>query len=249
MKSSLFSLSVISAVFLLLFSIVNSCDTPTAEHLNQPEIMELSFTRSSYPAGQPLILRAKPNPELQPDFFQEETLRVQLSVGDEHETSGQLSPWSAISDEEMVAAIKDGPGRVAVRIKEADRKSARTEEGELVRSEEAMNKFIDWVENHPKLSIAWVAKLHPDIGIDFVEEPTAELVHQVRHHENVEFMEPIQYGEYLSVTSPKETESLKEDLVTVIGLGEYNVQPGESITAAFKREDGSTLTATTSIVQ
>lgn len=246
MKSLILATCTSLAGIVLVF-FAYACDSTTNIEMDQPELMNLEFTRSAYSAGQALVIRAVPNPEIDSEFFRENPPHIQLTSSDGNEFSAQLSPWSDLSDEEMAEAIKDGPGNAVVRIKEADKESARNSDGELIRSEEAMNNFINWVENHDKLSILRVSVLHPDIDIEFIEEPTIEVVKQVRTHENVEFMEPDQYGEYLSTSSEPAPAG---DLASVIIPTEsFTWQPGDTVTAEFKQADGTTLKATVTITE
>src|SRR5690625_6439564 len=97
----------------------------------------------------------------------------------------------------MVEAIKDGPGRTAVRIKEADQESARNSQGELIRSEQAMKNYTEWVEAHDKLTISWVAQLHPDIGVEFLDETDVNIVQEIQKQKNVEYIVKVKYEEIL----------------------------------------------------
>lgn len=239
----------IPSIFLttiLLLPFLYGCSSVTSPDIDQPELMNMEFTRSQYSADQALILRANPNPDLDPDFLRENPPVIQLVSSSGDETSAQFSPWSHLSDEEMVEAIKDGPGRASVRIKEADKESARNSDGELMRSEEAMNKFKEWIENHDKLSVSRIAKLLPYIFIEFLEEPTVDVVKQIRSHENVEFMEPVQTGEYLSTTNEGASAF---DLVSLIipSSSSFTYRPGDTVTAKFQQSDGSILTASVTI--
>ncbi|CAN5357008.1 hypothetical protein BH23BAC3_BH23BAC3_34040 [soil metagenome] len=140
--------------FLVLFAF--ACSS-TGSEFNEPELMELRFTRSAYLADQPLVLRATPNPDLDKETLLTNPLTIQLTSSTGASTTEQLSPWSDLTDEEMLEAIKDGPGKAILRIKEAGQESARNSQGELVRSEEAMYYFIEWIETHDKLSISCVS--------------------------------------------------------------------------------------------
>ena len=223
------------------------CSTTGSEFDGQ-ELIELRFTRPSYSADQPLVLRAIPSPDLDPKIFRETPLMIHMTSSSGDPTSAQFSPWSDLSDEEMVEAIKDGPGNVILRIKEAGQESARNSRGELVRSEEAMKRFIEWVETNDRLLISWVGELHPNVVVEFIELPTVDLVQQLRTHENVEFMEPDQYGWYLSALATSGGAEPAEDIVSITFPGEsFTYLSGETVTAEFQQADGTVLQASVPI--
>jgi len=238
--------SIFLTTIFLLPLFLNGCSSATSPDVGQPELMSMEFTRSQYSADQALILRATPNPDVDPGFFRENPPVIQLVSNSGDETSAQFSPWTDLSDEEMVEAIKDGPGDVVARVKEADQESARNSEGELIRSEKAVSKFTNWVENHEKLSVLRVSTLQPDVDVDFTEKPDVELVKQIREHENVEFIEPNQFGEFLADSD--EPAPASEDLASVIIPSDsFTWQAGDTITAEFQQSDGSVLEASVTI--
>jgi len=239
-------------IFILCIAVsffVFACSSTSPDSGNEPELLDLQFTHSEYSASQALVLRAAPNPDLPPEFFQNNPVTVQLTSSNGEAASAQFSPWTALTNQEMVEAIKDGPGRTAVRIKEADQESARNSQGELIRSEQAMKNYTEWVEAHDKLTISWVAQLHPDIGVEFLDEPDVNIVQEIQNHENVEFMEPVQYGEYLSTSATFGETEIMEDIVSVILPGElFQYSPGETITAEVQQADGTHMKASVQIV-
>ena len=234
------------ACFLGLFTF--ACSSAGTE-FNEPELMEFQFTQSSYSADQVLVLRATPNPGLDPETLRKNPLTIQLTSSSGDATTAQFSLWSDLTDEEMVEAIKDGPGRVILRIKKADQVSARNSQGELIRSEAAMNHFIEWVETRDKLSLSWVSQLHPDIVIEFSESPTVHRVKEIRSHENVEFMEPSLYGVYFSASATSGAAEPAEDIVSIILSQSFTYLAGETVTAVFQQADGTVLEASVSITE
>lgn len=239
-------ISMICALVCFLGLFAFACSS-TGSEFNEPELVELRFTRSTYLADQPLVLRATPNPDLDREILSKNPLTIQLTSSAGASTTEQLSPWSDLTDKEMVEAIKDGPGRAILRIKEAGQESTRNSQGELIRSEKAMNHFIEWVEIHDKLLISWVSKLHPNIVIEFSESPTENMVKEIRSHENVEFMEPDQYGQYLSATSEQ---AMTDDFVAIIfPEHSFTYTAGKTVNAVFQQVDGTILEASVTITK
>lgn len=209
----------------------------------------MEFTRSAYTSGNALVLRASSNPELGEDFFKNNSLSIQFSTSGGDQTTGPVVPWPGLTDKEMVAAIKDGARNIALlRIKKADQESAYNNDGELVRSEEAINKFVAWAANQEKLRLIRISELTPWITIQFTEGPTLNSVSQVRSHENVELMEPNSTGSYTSV-SDEPTGDLNLAAVIFPNENGLSLQPGQTVTATFEQSDGTTLTATAKVVE
>lgn len=223
-----------------LMILLCGCSPPESLESGKPELMNLEFTRPSYPAEEALIIRATPNPEQGEEFFRKYDIEVTLTSSSGDQTLIPMGPWQDLSDEEMVEAIKEGKNKAILRIKEADKKSARNSKGRLVRSEEAMSRFIAWAENHEQLSVTWVSELHPDVVIQFTTEPTVDMVRQIRTHENVEFMEPDNIGEYLAISNGSAPVG---DLTAVIipSSESFAYQHGDTVTAEFQQADGTVL--------
>src|SRR5690625_6088118 len=60
-------------IFILCIAVsffVFACSSTSPDSGNEPELLDLQFTHSEYSASQALVLRAAPNPDLPPEFFQ-----------------------------------------------------------------------------------------------------------------------------------------------------------------------------------
>lgn len=231
---------------ILLTLVVVGCSNSVSNEAEQPVLESLEFTRSVYRQGDALVIRATPNPNLEEEYFRNNTLNVQLSTTGGEQATAQVSPFSDLTDAEMVEAIKEGADNTAIlRIKEADQESARNSNGELVRSQKAINRFVNWTENRKGITVTRKSILQPDILLQFTSGPTVDLVNQVRTHKNVEFMEPNSIGEFTSTSGEPE---LTGDWATVIPPGRpLEYKPGDTVTATFDQADGTVLKATAQI--
>ncbi|CAN5357112.1 hypothetical protein BH23BAC3_BH23BAC3_34050 [soil metagenome] len=73
------------------------------------------------------------------------------------------------------------------------------------------------------------------------------MVKEIRSHENVEFMEPDQYGQYLSATSEQ---AMTDDFVTIVfPEHSFTYTAGKTVTAVFQQADGTVLEATVTITE
>jgi len=230
--------------FLVLFTI--ACSS-TGSEFHELELMDLQFTRSAYSSDQALVLRAIPNPDLDRETLRKNPLTIQLTSSNGTSTTENLSSWDELTDEEMVEAIRDGGSLVALSIKEADQASALNSEGIRIRSEVAMNTIIDWVENHEKLDVYFVSDYTPTVIIELLEDPTVEIVNQIRNHENVELLEPDGPIMYESESFGSE---IAEDFAAVIIPKEsFTYSANETITAVFQQADGTVLEASVMIAE
>src|SRR5690625_3600017 len=119
-------------IFILCIAVsffVFACSSTSPDSGNEPELLDLQFTHSEYSASQALVLRAAPNPDLPPEFFQNNPVTVQLTSSNGEAASAQFSPWTALTNQEMVEAIKDGPEGRTDGLKKAERKVPRKGKG------------------------------------------------------------------------------------------------------------------------
>lgn len=224
------------------------CSSTVSDQTDQPELNNLEFSQSTYAPSDALVLRATPNPDLGEKFFNNNTLSIQLSTSSGDEASAQISPFSDLTDAEMVEAIKEGADNTAIlRIKETDQESARNSDGELIRSEEAINSFVNWTENREEITVTRKAALHPNVLIQFTTDPTVDVVSEVRTHGNVEFMEPNAIGEFHSV--PGDLELSGNLTLVILSGGTLTYQSGDTVTAEFRQADGTILQATVNITE
>jgi len=231
-------------LFLVSCGLLDGDDNLTAG--DELEIDHFTFLHTVYLPDEPVILRAVPVRDY--DLI---TLRDEFPQYELHSSTGAihtlpLIPWELLTDEQMAKVINGNDGQTIFRIKDPDMDSAVNSEGELIRSDEAMEEFISVVNEDDNVTVGWRNNFSPDIGITFLKADP-ESINKLRNHRTVEFMmlNPLGVPQDEAL-SPIENPLTLKELYSVIEISEINIQPGEELTIDFDLFGG--VTASTKIV-
>ena len=210
------------------------------------EIMleSLQFARSEVQAGEPLIVIAQPATG---ESVVRQPLLVRTSSGGRQQTF--VSPWDGQTDKELTVAIAQWGGRAFIGFKEADARRGVDEHGFNITSSATVERMKQWVREQG-MTITLEYQLTPTVVV--LMAPDEQLVSRIRHHENVDHLEPVTVGSYGAESEGGKTEDLPLRLAAVIPTspesgGRLSVRRGDTITAEYHQPNGAVLTATASI--
>lgn len=224
---------------------LSACSEPAGLVRGGIELTSLRFGVSEAAPGEDLVLMAETRASdtavmgLDPN-----ALTVQANSL--YRVGARLTPVSELSDEELTVAIANAARDIVfIGFKEADALRGVDEHGQVLCSEETEASMKAWLREQ---------------GIEITREPVflpavlarmpakLEIVKRVRHHPNVDYLEPNTAGEYSAVSDDAESTTLVGIIPTSSdGPSALRVRTGDTVTATYRQPDGSTLTATTLI--
>lgn len=112
---------------------------------------------------------------------------------------GRGTPWEEMSDEELTRAIRERAvdNKVAVGFKAADRSRGVTRDGTVIVSDEVVGRMTVWLQDLDVNIVRSFSLIPVVVG---KMEPTVPLVCTIRHHPNVDYLEPVIEGERAGLT-------------------------------------------------
>jgi hypothetical protein len=110
------------------------------------------------------------------------------------ETRRFTAPWSQLSDDELYAEVLGACGRVFVGFKEADAVRGVDPYGRNLTSAETVSAMKSFLLERG-FTFEWIATDLPHLTARM--PLSRRLVREVRHHPNVDYLEPLYPGTYL----------------------------------------------------
>ena len=224
---------------LLLATAGAGCEGEPTEPRGEVMLESLEFIKTEARPGETLVLRAR-----LADTAPDAPLTVSLSTTSGARDTARIlskwdSPWRKMSDEQITAALAVAPfGQAFIGFKEAGAVEGVGDKAVSLTSPETVARMTQWVTEQG-IKVVQETK---DLPIVVVEMPAElPLVRTVRHHPNVDYLEPATWGE---LTSSSEAPIALAVTPTTTGTGEgLVVHSGDIVTATYRQPDGSRLTA------
>ena len=226
---------------------LTACGGQPAAPQGEVTLSSLRFTPSAVSAGQPLVLvatvavqgRATP-----------QAILVTSTSGAQEEV--RVSPWDSLSDSALTSVIAEAGGRVGIGFKEAEAARGLDEDGRSTTSDSTVVRMKQWLRDQG-IVITWESVLIPSVAATMQPEET--LVSRVRHHPNIDYLEPVLPGSYAASLSAGVASGASSTLVAVVATGigrgaaAFRVAPGDRVTAHYRQPDGSVLEATAAVYE
>ena len=160
-----------------------------------------------------------------------------------------VSPWDSLSDETLTAIIVEVDGGVMIGFREAGAARGVDARGRSTTSRQTVDRMKQWLQEQG-LTITWEFLLTPGVNATMPSSVSKDLVSRIRHHDNIDYLEPSIPGEYLVSEDLPRGSVLPTAMVTSVrnatGLAP---SPSDRVAAQYTQPDGSTLRASTIVRQ
>lgn len=229
------------------------CDPPTAPYSG--ELESLAFAQSQVAVGAPVVLTGAAIGSATSAV----RVGLQLTTSSGASLQAALAPWKEMTDAEILAVLGQAGGRATLGFKEVGQSRGVDASGRVLVSPATVERMKAYIRSQG-LTITYeydMPAVAAQVPLDLA------VVTRLRSHPNVDYLEPIIPGTYLSVFadgSPTaasagtitEQSNQSTVLATVVpttggaGAG-LRVRSGDVITATYRRADGEILSAVATV--